>query len=164
MLLFELTHPLTLQAPYHGQFQPSQQYYSQYRPVQQYVRPPPPRKGGFFSSLFNFNDRNDNTYPSSSSSEYIESEDTLLDPLLKLIGLKSNQVSTAENQDPYSQFHDPLEYDYGDYLEGYQNYVKPQRPKTIPERIAKWFNGFKIPSGKPVRHLSIKSENYVDAS
>ena len=42
--------------------------------------------------------------------------------------------------------HDPLQYDYGDYVEGYQNHVKPLRPKTIPERIAKWFGGFKIPS------------------
>ena len=84
---------------------------------------------------------------------HVQPEEGLFDPLLSLIGLKEDQAllneafeGTSSSQLQY--LHDPLEYDYGDYLEGYQNHVKPQRPKTISERIAKWFTGFKIPSNK----------------
>ena len=63
-------------------------------------------------------------------------------------GLINEWINTSENYQPVQQYHDPFEYDYGDYLEGYQNYVTPQRPKTIPERVARWFTGFRIPRNK----------------
>ena len=72
-------------------------------------------------------------------------ESGLLDPLLKLVGLKEDEQEDYF-YDASQKYHDPYEYDYGDYLEGYQNYVKPPRQKTISERIAKWFTGFKVPS------------------
>ena len=79
---------------------------------------------------------------------------------MKLVGLKNNAISPEKNEyaDQLQQYHDPLEYDYGDYVEGYQNYAKPQRPKTVPERIAKWFTGFRIPSAKRVRYFSNTSD------
>ena len=68
---------------------------------------------------------------------------------LIFLGLKEEPIQQDYDY-PTSQYHDPLEYDYGDYVEGYQNYVKPQRPKTLGQRVAKWFGGFKIPSKKSV--------------
>ena len=81
-------------------------------------------------------------------------ESGLLDPLLKLVGLKEDEQEDYF-YDASQKYHDPYEYDYGDYLEGYQNYVKPPRQKTISERIAKWFTGFKVPSSgfKQVRNF-----------
>ena len=77
----------------------------------------------------------------------------LTGPDLHFFFLKNREEEEPIQQDydyPTSQYHDPLEYDYGDYVEGYQNYVKPQRPKTLGQRVAKWFGGFKIPSKKSV--------------
>ena len=73
--------------------------------------------------------------------------------ILSLVGLKDSETNKYRppESNHLQQYHDPFEYDYGDYLEGYQNYAKPQRPKTIPERIARWFTGFKIPARNKVR-------------
>ena len=103
-------------------------------------------------NFFNpFGEKNDHQQPEASDGG------GLFDPLLKLIGLKDDQETLDQIpggplglSSSHLQYHDPLEYDYGDYLEGYQNYVKPQRTKSISERIAKWFGGFKVPSAKPV--------------
>ena len=81
------------------------------------------------------------------------------------MGLKSEEdivQNVINGPTSHLQYHDPLEYDYGDYLEGYQNYVKPQRPKSVSERIAKWFAGFKIPSAKPVSENSPTAKNVVN--
>ena len=91
-------------------------------------------------------DKNDQVYPPGYPVPQQESGG-ILDPLLNLVGLKE----TPQPIDEYpSHYHDPYEYDYGDYIEGYQNHVKPIHAYTISERIAKWFTGFKIPSAKHV--------------
>ena len=100
-----------------------------------------------FLNLFGSNqEKNDQFGP--------QNEESLLDPLLKLVGLKEDEQEDYF-YDASQKYHDPYEYDYGDYLEGYQNYVKPPRQKTISERIAKWFTGFKVPSSgfKQVRNF-----------
>ena len=109
------------------------------------------------SNLFGFGDKNDNLPPSFPNYEDTSDDGGIFDPLglLSLVGLKESE--TSEYRPPQSnhlqQYHDPFEYDYGDYLEGYQNYAKPQRPKTVPERIARWFTGFRIPPRNKVRQL-----------
>lgn len=134
--------------PSQNQHYQASQYQTPYRPT--FLRPPahPKPTGGFFDSIFSgLTDKNDNVGPL----DPLEDQSSgILDPLLKLVGLKNNAISPEKNEyaDQLQQYHDPLEYDYGDYVEGYQNYAKPQRPKTVPERIAKWFTGFRIPSAK----------------
>ena len=107
-------------------------------------------------------DKNDQFGPPGTQNE----ESGLLDPLLKLVGLKEDEQPDYF-YDASQKYHDPYEYDYGDYLEGYQNYVKPPRQKTIPERISKWFAGFKVPSSgfKQVRNqISFIAFNIVKCS
>ena len=132
---------LTFQHPNH-RYPPY--YPAQHNPYVPQVRPsnqPLFKPSLDFLNLFGSNvDKNDQVRPGS-----LQNEDSgLFDPLLKLVGLKEEQPDYF--YDASQKYHDPYEYDYGDYLEGYQNYVKPPRQKTIPERIAKWFTGFKVPS------------------
>jgi len=137
---------------------PNHQYPPYYQPQPYYVpqtRPGPPKKPLFkpsldFLNLFGSNqEKNDQFGPQNE-------ESGLLDPLLKLVGLKEDEQEDYF-YDASQKYHDPYEYDYGDYLEGYQNYVKPPRQKTISERIAKWFTGFKVPSSgfkqKPLKNF-----------
>jgi len=142
-------------------------YQNQFRPQPAYGRPPQPQYGapprpGFLSNLFGFGDKNDNLQPTLPNNED-PSGGGLFDPLLKLVGLKKNeQISEfglAPESNHLQQYHDPFEYDYGDYLEGYQNYVTPQRPKTIPERVARWFTGFRIPRNKKQPQTFERVEN-----
>lgn len=154
-----VVHHQSYNQPYQPQYRPHSPPIESYRPpVEVYSRPRPPpgpyggppSKPGFFSNLFGFGDKNDNLPPSFPNYEDNSDDGSLFDPLglLNLVGLKDSENS--EYRPPESnhlqQYHDPFEYDYGDYLEGYQNYAKPQRPKTIPERIARWFTGFRIPA------------------
>jgi len=105
----------------------------------QALKPPKFDLFGFLSV-----DKNDQVYPPGYPVPQQESGG-ILDPLLNLVGLKE----TPQPIDEYpSHYHDPYEYDYGDYIEGYQNHVKPIHAYTISERVAKWFTGFKIPSAK----------------
>ena len=107
----------------------------------QALKPPKFDLFGFLSV-----DKNDQVYPGGYPVPQQESGG-ILDPLLNLVGLKE----TPQTIDEYpSHYHDPYEYDYGDYIEGYQNHVKPIHAYTISERVAKWFTGFKIPSAKHV--------------
>ena len=152
LFFFQKHHPI-----HHSHFQHDPyQHQPYFRPPPVYARPPlppygPPKPPSFLGNLFGFGDKNDNLPPTTASDE------GLFDPLLKLVGLKNSEQPSVNEIGPdlgyLSQYHDPLEYDYGDYLEGYQNYVKPQRPKTVPERIARWFTGFRIPSAKKVSFL-----------
>jgi len=134
---------------------PNHQYPPYYQPQPYYVPQTRPSRPSLFKpnldflNLFGSNqEKNDQFGPP-------QNEESLLDPLLKLVGLKEDEEDYF--YDASQKYHDPYEYDYGDYLEGYQNYVKPPRQKTISERIAKWFTGFKVPSSgfkqKPLKNF-----------
>ena len=43
------------------------------------------------------------------------------------------------------------DYDYGDYNEGVG--FHPPKKLSIPQRVSKWFSGFKIPSSKVIIFL-----------
>jgi len=135
---------------------PNHQYPPYYQPQPYYVPQTRPSRPSLFKpnldflNLFGSNqEKNDQFGPP-------QNEESLLDPLLKLVGLKEDEQEDYF-YDASQKYHDPYEYDYGDYLEGYQNYVKPPRQKTISERIAKWFTGFKVPSSgfkqKPLKNF-----------
>lgn len=137
-------------------------YQPHHNPYVPQTRPGPPKRPTSllsppnldFLNLFGSSqyDKNDQFGPPGTQNE----ESGLLDPLLKLVGLKEDEQPDYF-YDASQKYHDPYEYDYGDYLEGYQNYVKPPRQKTIPERISKWFAGFKVPSSgfkqKPLKNF-----------
>lgn len=125
-----------------------------FNPIQA-LRPPKFDLFGFLSL-----EKNDQVYP---GDPYTEEPGGLLDPLLSLVGLKDTKNEDYDYPSHLYQ-HDPLQYDYGDYVEGYQNHVKPLRPKTIPERIAKWFGGFKIPSSGRYKYPKRKEFHRLEAS
>ena len=133
---------------------PNHRYPPQYPPQYPYVpqvphlppkRPAPsllnPSALDFLNFFSSGQDKNDQYGPQPPPEE----DNGVLDSLLGLVGLKE-ESQPDYFYDASQKYHDPYEYDYGDYLEGYQNYVKPPRQKTIPERIAKWFTGFRVPS------------------
>lgn len=136
--IYSIGYPQRPLGPPHGYGGPPSRPFN---PIQA-LRPPKFDLFGFLNL-----EKNDQIYPGTQPLYAEEEESGFFDPLLSLIGLKEDPIQQDYDY-PTSQYHDPLEYDYGDYVEGYQNYVKPQRPKTLGQRVAKWFGGFKIPSKK----------------